>query len=425
MKATRACAIPARAGWSVVMIANPRHALQSPALRALLLRGGLVGAHMAVLAGLAFVRGLDGFGALIVLWGLALVAANVLGFGAPLVLLARLADGRGMRPAGLILVCLGLPVAAGLLALWLLAALWPDVDWSAVLALALAIHLVSCLGSLLRTLGSLHLSVLLRDAAPVLALGLAGLLPVDTSAVLWLTAALLGAASVPALWLCLQLNGLHALIGRHRPADIWHPALWGSAVLGMVLAQIDILVGGYLLTPEQIGIYALLRRLANLVALPVSVATWFSAGPVSAAHAARDGPALQQAAQAGARLALLPGVMLALLMLPLAVWFLPQPDLPVLAVLTGGALVQLVFAQGITVASLTGSGDLAAKARLAGVLLYLALAGLALPLDPLGNALAYVAGTGLCGALLWAWLWRGNGVNTLALQWRRRRWQMP
>ena len=89
----------------------------------------------------------------------------------------------------------------------------------------------------------------------------------------------------------------------------------------------------------------------------------------------------------------------------------------------GGVLVQAAFAQGMTVATLTGHGDLAAWARLAGVSGYLAALALA-PQDALGNALAYVCGTSLCALLLWRWVWCGLGVNTRVGAGRGWRWRI-
>ncbi|MBQ2260176.1 MAG: hypothetical protein II336_02270 [Loktanella sp.] len=413
------------------MIAIIRHCLHHPAKAAILLRGGLVAGNIAVLSGLALLLGLDGFGALIVAWGLALVGSTLLGFGGPLTLLARLGAGQGMHPLALGVLCFGLPGLAALLVLPVLHLIWPAMPWAAVLALAVAINLAACLASVLRALGVLHLSMALRDAAPLLALGLAGLSGGGTAPILWLTAALLGLICLLAVGLCLRDPGCAQIIGREMPAAIVQPGLWASAVLGMVLAQVDIILGGQLLSAEQIGLYALLRRIANLVALPVTVATWVSAGPISAAHAANDLPALQQASLSGARIAVWPGLALALLALaslPVLVWSLPDLRLPVLwpvlLVLLAGTLVQLICAQGVTVASLTGHGDLAARARLAGVLGYLAAVASAPAPDPLRNALCYALGLCLCHGLLWLWLWRATGVNTLAFQIGGRAWRM-
>ena len=423
MNIARAGAILAPPRWLVVMILHVRRYLHHPAPRAILLRGGLVAGHMAVLFGLAFMLGLDSFGAAIVLWGLALVGATLLGLGGPLILLARLGGGQGMHPVAVLMLCFGLPGGLAAAAYPVLSVVWAGVPWAAVLAAGLAIHLAACLASILRAMGSVHLSMVLRDGAPVCALGLAGMVQADAGAMMWLAAIALGLSCGLIALICLRQAALHRIIGRGKPRGMVDVGLWASSVMGMALAQVDIILGGQFLTPEQIGVYALVRRLANLVALPISVATWVNAGPISAAHAASDTAALQRASTAGADIAIWPGVALAVLILPLA-WWLPVSALPVLLALVGGTLVQLVFAQGITVASLTGRGNLAARARLAGVVCYLAGATAFAPLDPLGNALAYVLGTSLCGALLWMWLWRGTGVNTLAFHKGARAWRM-
>ncbi len=394
-----------------------------PASLAGLLRGVVVAGNLVVLLGLALVLGLDGFGALIVLWGLALVGSTLLGFGGPLTLLARLGDGAGMHPRAVLWLCLGLPLIAALTGSLWLAVIWPQVPWPAVAAMALAVNLAACLGSILRALGSVQISMVLRDGAPLLALGLAGLTRWDATAILWLATVLLGVICAVGAVLVWRHPARTDLIGQGKPGKVLTPNLWATAVLGMVLMQVDIIIGGQFLTAEQIGVYALVRRLANLVALPISVATWISAGPISAAHAAQDRAALQRASNTGAQIALLPGLGLAVCALP-ALWWLPPNAAPVLGVLLAGTIVQLAFAQGMTVATLTGHGHLAAVARLAGVIAYLGAVALAAPFDPLWNALAYAGATSLCAAILWLVLWRDTGVNTLALQTRARAWRM-
>jgi hypothetical protein len=409
------------------MMAFLRYCLNQPVGIAMTVRAGLVAGNVAVLFGLALWLGLDGFGGLIVLWGLALVAATCLGFGGPLILLARLGDGAGMHPRAVIGLCIGWPVLAACGAGLALRLVWPELPWLAVLAVAVVVNLASCLASILRALGSVHLSMILRDGAPMVALGAAGLLLTEPAAILWGMATGLGVICLGAAVLVLSHPQRASVISDSRPGAGLAADLWATTVLGMGLAQVDIIVGGQFLTPEQIGVYALLRRVANLVALPLSVATWVSAGPISAAHTARDTAALQSASDAGARIALLPGLglaMLSLLALPvLAIW-VPDLPVPVLLVLLGGTLVQLAFAQGMSVAALTGRGDLAAGARLAGVAGYVAAVALFEPLDPLRNALAAALATSLCAGLLWLWVWRSMGIDTLARPMRRRAWQI-
>jgi O-antigen/teichoic acid export membrane protein len=398
------------------MVLRVANILRHPALPAALLRLALVGGNMGVLMLLAFLLGMAEFGRLILGWGLALILSSVIGFGAPLILLARLGDGVGLARRDLVLLCLIWPVLACAGLALVLPVLWPGPDWVIVLIAAFMLHLVAALASILRACGSVAGSMALRDGAPMLALGIAGLVWREAGMVLWFAAALLGCLALGIAARLLR-EGPHGLIARHATTGRINPAFWAVAVLGMAMAQADIVIGGQFLSPEETGIYALIRRLANLVALPMAVASWVSTSGISAAHAAGDRRALQAASDDGGRVAFWPGLMLvALVMLALPVILHLTPDLPVLAlmVLLAVMLVQLGFAQGMNVATLTGQENLAAMARLAGLCGYL-LAVLALPrLDPLGNAVAYGFGTLICTGLIWWQIKARLGVDTRA-----------
>jgi O-antigen/teichoic acid export membrane protein len=384
---------------------------------ALVLRGALVAGNFVILLGMAAGLGLDVFGRLIVVWGIAQIAATLLGFGAPLVLLARLGDGAGLHPRAVAALCLGLPVALALPVAVAGAAFAPDLlDWGAVLGAALVLHLVACLASILRVLGETLWSMALRDGAPMLALGLGALAGDDVAAILWICTAILGALGAVAAGVCAAHPRRAAMIGPARAKDIAARGLWANAVLGMALAQLDIVIGGQFLPPEQIAIYALLRRLANLAALPVAVTSWVSTGAISAAHAQSDRRALQDAVTRAGQAAIWPaaglGLVAALVLALGAGW----AHWPLLALMLAGIAVQVVLAQAMTLASLTGQGYGAAITRLVSVVSYLVLAVVVFaPLDAWHNALAYVSATSLGSAALWLWLWHVMAINTLCL----------
>lgn len=400
---------------------------RTAALGPMLLRAGLVGANFLVMIGLAAWLGLGGFGQLAFLWGLALVGSTLLSFGGPLVLLRLLADGRGGAP-GVVGLAILFPVCAALLVYWPLAIFVPALPWITILSVALCINMLSCLASVLRGMGSLHLSMLLRDGAPQLLLALAALLAGHD------VFRILAAAAAMMAGVCLTVIGLLALV-RRGGAPTAPPrlplaetgALWGSAVLGMGVAQVDLIIGGLIFPPEVLGLYALLRRIANLVALPVSVATWVSAAPLTTAARDNDMRALQEASRAGSRIALLPGSVLFLLGLVGAAalpWL--YHDGPVgqaqviFVILLCAALLQVVFASGFPVATLCGQARDAALARLLVVGLYLGGVGLSLgSLGLMTHAMIY-AGAVTAGSL---WLWhrihRVFGVESAAIAlWR-------
>ncbi|WP_341366843.1 hypothetical protein [Yoonia sp. BS5-3] len=384
----------------------------------LALRGGIVGLNFVIMIGLAAYLGLDAFGALAVAWGLALVAGTVLSLGGPLMLLRHLTDGGGLSSQVVILQVMVLPFLLAAIAYPLLEAVFPGSPWLAILLAGLGINLVTCLASIMRALGSLQLSMALRDAGPQLALGQAVVFGAHTGdMVLIYTLFWLGLFAALAGFWCVRHPRFNSLIKpRGKAADIaW--SLWGTAVLGTGLAQVDIIAAAHLLSPEEVGLYALLRRLANLVALPVSVATWVSAAPVSAAFGARDIRQLQHASAKGSQIAFLPSLILfaaGCAVLPLSSWILEDAAGVLALILLIGALVQAIFASSYTVATLCAQAHWAAGARLLSIGLYLILAfhlG-ASAIGPIQNALLYVGAISAGSLGLWVVIWWQMGVDT-------------
>lgn len=387
----------------------------------LLLRAGVVGGNFAVMMGLAWGLGLARFGELMVLWGMAMVAATIMSVGAPHLLLRVMGDGTGMHPAGLLRQVVLLPLLLGAIAFGVLPAVLPGVAWGAVILTGLAVNALSCLASMMRALGSVQMSMFLRDGGPQLALGAAAFLMSGVSEILLAAAGFMAVLGLFAGLFCL----FHPAIGASLHADGDRGAirvgLWANGALGMATAQIDIILGGYVLSADQIGLYALLRRIANLVALPVSVATWVSAGPVAAAFGAADKVALRVASTAGSRVALWPGaVLFGVALLSVMMWPALGDARLLAVVLLVGAFVQVCLASGFTVATLCGLERFAVLARIASLGVYLAcVLAVGTMLTPMGNALAYLAGVIGGGALLWWVLWRQLRIDTSAMAlWR-------
>lgn len=397
----------------------------------LLLRVGVVGVNFLVMLGLAWRLGLSEFGDLMVHWGMAMVASTVLSLGAPLLILRVMADGSGVQPAGLVRQVVVFPVLLAVVAVGTLPSIAPDVEWGAVILTGLAVNGLSCLASVMRALGSVQLSMALRDGAPQLALGGAACLGAGASGILTVASGIMGAVALLALRRCQADPALRACLRSDGDAGQIRIGLWANAVLGMVTAQIDIILGGTFMSADQIGLYALVRRIANLVALPVSVATWASAGPISAAHWAGDKAALRAASAVASRVAVVPGGALFLgAMLILPFWPVPEGAMLMVACLLVGAFVQVVLAAGYTVATLCGLERCALRARLITLGLYLVCAlGAGLATSATGNALAYLAGIIGGGVLLWWMLWRRLQIDTSAMvlcpqSWGRR-WKLP
>ncbi|WP_340423748.1 lipopolysaccharide biosynthesis protein [Yoonia sp. GPGPB17] len=385
--------------------------------------------------GLAALLGFETFGRLAALWGAALVAGTVLSLGGPVILLRLLTDGKGMRGRDVCKIAFVYPGLLALVFYGVANTFAPTWSWGAILGAGFAANTLGCLASVMRALGNVQGSMALRDAGPQIALGLAGILGQSASADMIAASAAM-TMSVFALcgivWVCRHKNFPGVLASVWRP--YWSTSLWASSVLGMVVAQIDLIVGGAVISAEQLGVYAVLRRVANLVALPVTVATWVSALPISAAHGAGDAKALARASAQSSQIAMLPGVLFfaaGLLAIPLLTFALPEYANQGIGLTFGillcGALVQVVFAASFGVANLCGAARYAMIARFGMVVLYLLwIAWWGPELTVTTNALGYIGALTLGGVGLWHVIWRQLGVDTSAfvlLNLRRRTWK--
>ncbi len=399
--------------------------IERTAGRSLTLRGALVASNFVVMVGLAAGLGLERFGALIFFWSGALVAGTALSLGGPLILLRGLTDGCGMRMRDVVALVVAVPLILTLLVFLLMASLWPALPWFAILAAGFGVNVLTCLASVMRALGSLHWSMVLRDGAPQAALGFGAVLASGHAAAGILVAAtcvMLLIGLIATVW-CWRARHSTAVFSDHKRSLI-DASLWGTSVLGMGIMQMDLIVGGMVLPAEALGVYALLRRIANLVALPVTVATWVSAAAISAAYGQGDMAALQKASRDGSRIALLPGAALFLMGLtaiPFILILLPGVTV-VFVVLLVGALVQVLLASGFTVATLCGQARLSVLARLAALGCYLlSVQIIGGQLSPIINAVAYTVAMSCGSLLLWAQLKRKTGIETSAYAlWRTR-----
>ena len=377
--------------------------MRSGAWPLIALRGAMVAVHLLVMLGLAAWLGLAGFGALAHLWAVALVLSTVIAAGGPLVILranaatvlARFVTAGVLFPATL--------AVAGFTVLALLGQLAP---WGAVVALAFAFALGQAVASALRVMGSVAFSMVLRDGLPVILLGIVAIVPATTEALIWWVAVALIVVSLITLGVAAVRAGVRWQTDGTAEAQ---PLLWMSSLLGMAQAQADLVVAGALLPPEVFGVYALLRRIANLVALPVSVATWVCAGPVSNAFAHGNRSALAKASAEASAIAWYPALGLAFCAASggVIVWqlaptlFGPQMSL-VFAVLLAGALVQAYWAATFPVANLGPAPRMAVEARLLALALYIGLVAVASGrLDALGHAVGYTVAMSVGSLHLW------------------------
>ncbi|MBT0957780.1 oligosaccharide flippase family protein [Alphaproteobacteria bacterium KMM 3653] len=388
----------------------------------------MVGGNFAALMGIAALLGLDGFGRLSFLWALAMIGGTLLSLGLPLYLLRELSksgtEARPISPRSLAFLTLALPGAlAALLALiyGLLSPLLPPLPALALLAAGFTLHLTGCAACILRACGSMHASMVLRDAAPTLVLFLAALTataadraePTTILTTFCILNTALCAILLRALFKRLSAARLIAPKGRSLPLTL---TFWGSSLAGTGYAQVDLLLGGLILGAGDLGLYALVRRCANLVALPVSVATWVIAPRTAQAHESGDAAALARLSAEGNQIALIPGTVIALTLLCAAPWAAPQGGLT-LAILCAGMLAGSATASAMTLATLCGREGATLTARLIGIAGFagcaVCLAALPGGATPTGHAAALSLSMLASQTWLWLTLRRGLGVDTL------------
>ncbi len=396
--------------------------LNDVALPLMIVRGAIVGLNFAVMLVMAHALGLARFGELVHLWALSVVASTVVAAGGPVTLL-RAPAGRSMR-GGWVVVLLQPALLTGLGVL-VMSPLWSGIAWLEVFMLAFAISVSQAVASVLRVWGSTVVSMLLRDAAPIAAFGLVVIAGAGSGAVLVQTACLI--LTVTVFLLCWGYRRFHPMSG-DQLVRTGQGSLWVSSVLGTLVSQLDLVVAGVFLPAELFGLYALLRRVANLVALPVSVATWVSAGPVADALRRHDLDDLARASASGSRIAWWPAIALfgcgAVGVILMPFWRVAgggHDASLVFAVLLAGALGQAYWASGFTVANLSARPVFAVQARSLSVLIYgaIALWGGAWG-GPLFHAVAYAGAASLGSLYLWYRLWLLLGVDTSARVLRRR-----
>lgn len=408
-------------------------------------RGATVGMNFLSMMIIAYLMGVSEYGRFVIVWASAQIVAVFLSQGLPVYLLREFAvrqklGDNGVTPGFLLRRGLVLPVLFCLLlsaCAWGAARVWPGLPLDllpAILALAFLLNLNTLLCSALHALDWQSLSMFVRDALPqTLTLVAAGTLAmagrIESMPVVLLSLALL------AVWIGLTIAFLAvkgrvlALLGTgaQPPGRLGH--FWLSSALGAALAQIDIVIGGLFLSAEELGAYNILRRVANLAALPVTIATWATVGEFSRAFATRDRAAIEAANRKALLLAVPPGLALVALCVPLY---------PVLAliyelsgiemifatylVLLAQSAVVVFFGAGLTILTTSGLESAAWQGRIIAIVVYLAVLAGSLAMvgvSPIVNAAAILLGMIAFSGFVW---WRvrnafdfdSSGFSTLA-----------
>lgn len=389
-------------------------------------RGATVGMNFLSMMIIAYLMGVSEYGRFVIVWASAQIVAVFLSQGLPVYLLREFAvrqklGDNGVTPGFLLRRGLVLPVLFCLVlsaCAWGAARVWPGLPLDllpAILALAFLLNLNTLLCSALHALDWQSLSMFVRDALPqTLTLVAAGTLAmagrIESMPVVLLSLALL------AVWIGLTIAFLAvkgrvlALLGTgaQPPGRLGH--FWLSSALGAALAQIDIVIGGLFLSAEELGAYNILRRVANLAALPVTIATWATVGEFSRAFATRDRAAIEAANRKALLLAVPPGLALVALCVPLYPVLALIYDLSGLEMIFATYLVLLAqsavvvfFGAGLTILTSSGLEAFSFFARLVSsgtYLIFVMIFELAAVFGSLENSLSVLASSVILGALI-------------------------
>ncbi|MBV7258520.1 hypothetical protein [Erythrobacter crassostreae] len=407
------------------------------------IRGVTVLSNFGAMLLLALILGIEDYGSFVLIWAMAAVTSSFVSLGMPVYLMKELSiadrwgkDGVGLGYTAAMVVlwpaaiCAGffaiasIPIASASLELWGIA----QGDFALLLGLAYLMNLNINLSSIVYAIGYQGYSMFQRDAVPqLLALAVAFFVVVQAMAqpatlVLIGVCILLAAFTIFVIAFLAFHHFRQQYFGDGSGAGRWQGAFWGSAVLGLAWAQIDIVIGGLFLSPAQLGAYNILRRIANLVTLPATISNWTTIGDFSRAFAQHDREAVLATNRKALVLGAIPGFLLLLVAIPAYVvidylYAFPEGEgfFLLFLMLLAQAGIVVHFLAGTSILSTSGLETSAMFCRLAGLIAYLIALAILFALIPSAvhaNAAALFAGSIVLYGLVWLVVYRNHGFDS-------------
>lgn len=405
-------------------------------------RFAIVGMNFLSLLIIAFVMETENFGRFVFMWSATVTLAAIISIGGPALLLREFSANKGSELQGvslryalrlgllwpmILMLCLGvgLQIAAPLIQNIGDGVLLSKRDMWLVLFASFALHLFNVLAVPLRVASFANLAMGLRDAGPQLAMTISALLlflrdeptPEMVFSLFFVIAGLILACGVLALVWSLK-DGLFVSASAPKTSkSVW--GFWGTTVTNVLWSQIDILVGGLFLSAAELGVYQIIKRIANLAALPQIIGNWAVVVRVGRAYATRNIAEIARACRRAIELSFPPMIILVvscLISFPLVRTVFDLPDIPVfwivLCLLLAGSASNVAFGANFSVASQCHLEKIALLARLLGIALTTAMvlsisgAGIA------GVAVATLLGMLVSNVVLWMVIWKKFGVDT-------------
>ncbi len=263
--------------------------------------------------------GLEEFGVFSFIFSASQVFSVLLGFGIAPYLLRELVYRESLKKkkgsSNYILICYLRIIKVAIILLFLWALLFCYIDLYELRSIKNEIITVLILGYLLATLEIIvsvmrvnkktSFSMLLRDLFPYLFLIIGFILYPSKGSVTAEFLLLIYASSL----LITCLLGFFFVVPyllenydkkQKNTLSIIEPAtFWGSGIIGIMSNQSDILIARVLLDDMSLGLYALLRRVSNLISLPQSIANWSIYNSVAKGFAKEDRELLTKSAEHG------------------------------------------------------------------------------------------------------------------------------
>lgn len=332
------------------------------------LRGGVVGLQLFSALLLARLMGVAEFGVYAVLWAATLITATLISIGGPNFLLkavpARRTNGIKEEPffRTLWIVFIGPCLAAvlGFLAYTYIAPylpqdrLPPEKFLWLILGSALAYNFMQCLVVYVREEVSDNWGMLVQDIMPHMFF-------IITALVLFFQQSLSAQRLFEIFFYLMLALGLCLILGltafrklrlglKVSPYEGGQTSFWYYAVFGALSSQLDVVLAGALFSPQVVGIYTIVKRMANFTAFPGIVAYWAISRTLSGTFAVGDMAGLRNQIRLGAKLVFLPAIAIgAIIFLSHPLWAkaFDVPDTPLLIPLTlalvAGNLVSAFF----------------------------------------------------------------------------------
>ncbi len=146
-------------------------------------------------------------------------------------------------------------------------------------------------------------------------------------------------------------------------------AYWWTVLLNTASTQLDILIAGVVAGPLATGIYALIKRITNIIAIPQSIVVWILAPRISRASALDDTNGLQAHARYATKMAFLPAIAIAALIGLTAPWWFAHfeiawlpTNIAMLGLLLFANLFSVSCGQPFLFATQTGNPQIAVRA---------------------------------------------------------------